>query len=49
VVDAERFPAVRQAIDAGVFTDHSAEADVRFGLNRILDGVERLLDNRAAS
>jgi hypothetical protein len=46
VVDAERFPALRRALDAGIFTDQSVEADFAFGLERILDGVESLLHQR---
>ena len=38
VIDADGYPALRGAIDAGVFLD---EADpFRFGLARLLDGVE---------
>jgi AcrR family transcriptional regulator len=46
-VDTERFPALRQAVDAGIFADNSNDADFRYGLDRILDGVERLLEERA--
>ena len=46
VVDADHFPALRRALDAGIFADASLEADFRFGLDRILDGVERLLEQR---
>jgi AcrR family transcriptional regulator len=48
VVDSERFPALRRALDAGIFTDRSADADFRFGLDRILSGVEQLLRDRPA-
>ncbi|MFF7291559.1 TetR/AcrR family transcriptional regulator [Microbacterium sp. NPDC008134] len=38
VITAEEFPALRRAVDAGVFL---SEADpFRFGLERVLDGVE---------
>jgi AcrR family transcriptional regulator len=66
LVDAERFPALAEIIEAGVFgpeqppervsgqgSDSGAEqdgdafADFRFGLERILDGVEALIGERA--
>jgi hypothetical protein len=47
-VDAERFPALRRAVDAGIFEDESRDTDFSFGLERVLDGVERLVDQRAA-
>ncbi|MEU8636331.1 TetR/AcrR family transcriptional regulator [Amycolatopsis sp. NPDC048633] len=54
LADAQRFPALRTAIDAGAF-DYPAdtpEADRQlgytFGLDRILDGVEVLVRQRAA-
>jgi Tetracyclin repressor-like, C-terminal domain len=44
-VDAERFPALRPALDAGIFEDGDDPEDhFRFGLERILDGVERLVE-----
>ena len=53
LVDAERFPALRQAVDAGAY-DYPADAaeadrqlDYSFGLDRILDGVEALIWQRA--
>jgi AcrR family transcriptional regulator len=46
VTDAERFPAVRRALDAGIFEDDSAEQDLAFGVKLALDGVERLVDSR---
>ena len=49
VTDAERFPAVRRALDAGVFEDDSAEQDLAFGVKLALDGVERLVEARAPS
>jgi AcrR family transcriptional regulator len=48
LVDAERFPALRKALDAGIFADQSRNADIAFGLERILDGVERLVVRHAA-
>jgi len=47
VVDAKRFPAVRRALDAGIFSpDEDPDFDFRFGLARVLDGVERLISER---
>ena len=49
VADAERFPALRQAaIDAGLvdLPTVDRDADFAFGLERILDGIERLVDQR---
>jgi AcrR family transcriptional regulator len=47
-VDAERYPALRPALDAGIFEDgDDPEEHFRFGLERILDGVERLVTARA--
>lgn len=46
VITAEEFPALRHAIDAGVFIDQSDP--FRFGLQRILDGVEAYIDRRSA-
>lgn len=44
VVTAEDFPALRHAIDAGIFFDESDP--FRFGLQRILDGVSAYIDRR---
>jgi AcrR family transcriptional regulator len=46
LLDAERFPALRRAIDAGIFDPEGEEPDddFRFGLERVLDGIERLID-----
>jgi hypothetical protein len=47
-VDAERFPALRPALDAGIFADADPpELHFTFGLERILDGVERLVVGRS--
>jgi AcrR family transcriptional regulator len=46
VVDAERFPALRQAIDAGIFEDDSSADDAAFGLERVLDGIAALVERR---
>jgi hypothetical protein len=50
LVDLGRFPALRRAVDAGVF-DESVDryADLGFGLDVILDGVERLIARRATA
>lgn len=53
LVDAQRFPALRKAIDAGAFdypsdaTEEERQFDYSFGLDRILDGVEALIRRRA--
>jgi len=48
IVDAERFPAVRRALEAGMFASapHDRDADFAFGLERILDGIEQLIARR---
>jgi AcrR family transcriptional regulator len=52
LVDAQRFPALRTAIDAGAFdyqpdaTEEERQFDYLFGLDRILDGVETLIRHR---
>jgi AcrR family transcriptional regulator len=46
VVDAERFPAVRRALDASIFEDESRDDDFAWGLERVLDGIERLIEQR---
>jgi AcrR family transcriptional regulator len=49
LVDAERMPALRRALDAGIFdpSDEDADDDFRFGLERVLDGIEALVERRA--
>jgi AcrR family transcriptional regulator len=49
ITDAERFPALRAVLDAGVF-DRADDPDDEFvfGLDRILDGVAALVQTRAA-
>jgi AcrR family transcriptional regulator len=51
LVTAERYPAMRRALDAGVFAGGGRDRDVvfRFGLDRILDGIERLAAQRTAT
>lgn len=44
----DRFPAVRQAIDAGLFAEEDDEDDFAFGLQVTLDGIARLVERRAA-
>jgi AcrR family transcriptional regulator len=55
VVDAERFPALRVVVDehiltpddpSGVSQAAAAEEIFRFGLDRILDGIQALIDRR---
>lgn len=46
LISADGYPALREAVDAGVFV---SEADpFQFGIDRILDGVEAYLDALAA-
>jgi AcrR family transcriptional regulator len=48
LVDAERFPALRRALDGGLFNGpDDRDADFSFGLERVLDGIERLVEERA--
>ncbi|WP_405140807.1 TetR/AcrR family transcriptional regulator [Sphaerisporangium sp. NBC_01403] len=52
LVDARRFPALAEAVGAGVFAEQAGEdagADFTFGLERILDGVEMLVRERAVA
>jgi AcrR family transcriptional regulator len=50
LTDAERFPALHAVLDAGVFDRADPpEAEFAFGLERILDGIEALVRERAAS
>jgi AcrR family transcriptional regulator len=41
----DRWPAVKRAVEAGVFDDQedTRDADFQFGLDRILDGIEKLI------
>jgi AcrR family transcriptional regulator len=51
VVTAARYPAIKRALDAGIFEDSlgdDRDADFAFGLARVLDGVERLITQRSA-
>ena len=47
LTDPERFPALHAVIAAGVF-DEEDEPDYEFtfGLERVLDGIETLIENR---
>jgi AcrR family transcriptional regulator len=48
LADAERFPALRAVLDAGVFDRADPpDEELAFGLERILDGVEALIGSRA--
>lgn len=49
VADPDRYPALRQALDHGIFAEASTEDDFIFGLQRILDGIEHHLATRAHS
>jgi hypothetical protein len=47
LTDPERFPALRAVIAAGVFDEpDEADYDFRFGLERVLDGIETLIEKR---
>jgi hypothetical protein len=47
LLDRERYPALHRALDARIFDDESfPEDDFRFGLDRVLDGIERLVEDR---
>jgi AcrR family transcriptional regulator len=49
VTDSDRFPAVRRALDAGIFNDDAGDdrdGDFTFGLARVLDGVALLIERR---
>lgn len=50
VVDAERFPALLRAVDAGGFDrgPGSQDAAFDFGLDRLLDGIARMITDSAA-
>lgn len=49
LTDAEQHPAVRRAIDSGVFElSDEPDADYRFGLQAILDGLESRMRPRRA-
>lgn len=49
LADAERFPALREILDAGVFDRADPpDEEFRFGLERILDGIEALILSRHA-
>jgi hypothetical protein len=44
VVDPGRYPRVSRALAAGIFDDGiDRDAHFRFGLARVLDGIERLV------
>ena len=48
VLDPSTFPALRRAVDAGAFDDaFERYGTLEFGLERVLDGVERLIARRA--
>jgi AcrR family transcriptional regulator len=47
LTDPERFPALHAVIAAGVFDEpDEPDYDFNFGLERVLDGIETLIDNR---
>jgi AcrR family transcriptional regulator len=47
LTDPERFPALHAVIAAGVFDEpDDGDLDFSFGLERVLDGIETLIDKR---
>jgi AcrR family transcriptional regulator len=47
VVDRDQFPALHRALEAQIFDDGGdPESDFAFGLQRILDGIARLIEER---
>jgi AcrR family transcriptional regulator len=50
VVEAERFPALRRALEGGAFAPQEGDLYASFdlGLELMLDGVERLIEREAA-
>jgi AcrR family transcriptional regulator len=51
LTDEDRHPNVRAAVATGVFADDDADPDLgfAFGLDRVLDGVQQLIDSARAS
>jgi AcrR family transcriptional regulator len=51
VVDAERFPALRRAVEGGAFAPQEGDlyAPFDFGLELMLDGIERLIERQTRS
>jgi AcrR family transcriptional regulator len=48
LLPAERYPALHRGLDAGIFDDYSdPDEEFKFGLERVLDGIGRLVDERA--
>lgn len=46
VMPAGEFPETERAIATGIFDDDSGEDDVQFGIDRLLDGVQALIESR---
>lgn len=47
VTDPKEFPAVTKVLDSGVLdSDDPPDEDFRWGLDRILDGIESMIDSR---
>ena len=47
LTDPERFPALHAVIAAGTFDEpDDGDLDFSFGLERVLDGIETLIDKR---
>jgi AcrR family transcriptional regulator len=45
-LDPSRYPSLRAALDAGILGEADRDAEFRFGLDRILDGIEVLVKER---
>jgi len=47
LTDPERFPALHAVLAAGVFDEpDDGDLDFAFGLERVLDGIETLIEKR---
>jgi hypothetical protein len=47
LIDAQRFPALTEAVVSGAFDD-DPDAEFVFGLERVLDGIEALVRARGS-
>ena len=48
LIDPQRHPAVMRVVESGAFDDSHeyTEAEFEFGLERLLDGIQVLIDSR---
>lgn len=49
VVAAERFPALRKSAEGGAFSNDNPLPNFEFGLELILDGIDRLIERQATA